>query len=90
MKVTLPLGILFFAFGLMMAAVAMLGPGEASEGVGHSPVWYIAVPVISGLALAFGSLLVGLSFGNWQHPRAHVEPGDEIVDPEGHHKVKHV
>jgi hypothetical protein len=90
MKPMLPIGILFFVVGLIMAAVTMLSVGEASRDAGHTSAWYVAMPVISGLALALGALLVGLSFGNWRHPRAGVEPGDELVDPEGHHKVRHV
>jgi hypothetical protein len=35
-------------------------------------------------------LLIGISVGNWRHPRTHHEPGDEVVNPEGYHKMKHV
>lgn len=90
MKVTLWMGVLLFVFGLVMAAVAMVGVDEWSRYVVGGSAWNMVMPVISGLALATGALLVGLSFGNWRHPRSHIEPGDEIVDPEGFHKVKHV
>ena len=50
----------------------------------------VALPALAGLSLAIGALLVGLSLGNWRHPRAHLEPGDEVVNPEGYHKMKHV
>jgi uncharacterized protein (UPF0333 family) len=50
----------------------------------------VAVPTLAGLTLAVGALLVGLSLGNWKQPRVHLEPGDEVVNPEGYHKMKHV
>ncbi|MFN2446417.1 MAG: hypothetical protein ABR606_12655 [Vicinamibacterales bacterium] len=90
MKATLPIGILLFVIGLVMAAVGMMSVGEVSEAADGASAWSMAVPVISGLCLATGALLVGLSFGNWKHPRTHTEPGDEVVDPEGYQKVKHV
>jgi hypothetical protein len=40
--------------------------------------------------LALGGLLIGLSMGNWKRPRTHLERGDEVVDPEGYQKMKHV
>jgi hypothetical protein len=42
------------------------------------------------LSLAVGGLLIGISAGNWKHPRTHIEPGDEVVNPEGYQKMKHV
>lgn len=90
MKVTLLIGLLLFGFGLVMAAVAIAGVENWARYVVGGSAWNMATPVISGLALASGGLLVGLSFGNWQHPRSHIEPGDEVLDPEAYHKVKHV
>lgn len=90
MKATLGLGVLLFAFGLVMAVFGMMGVDEWAAFVTGGSAWNMAVPVISGLALAAGALLVGLSFGNWRHPRSHIEPGDHMVDPEGFRKVKHV
>jgi hypothetical protein len=50
----------------------------------------IALPVTAALMLAGGGLLMGLSLGNWKRPRTHLEPGDEVVNPEGYQKMKHV
>lgn len=90
MKPSLLIGIVLFVFGLVMAVVAMVGVDDWARYVSGGSAWNLATPVISGLSLAIGALLIGLSVGNWQHPRSHIEPGDEIVDPEGYHKVKHV
>jgi hypothetical protein len=45
---------------------------------------------MAGLLLAGGAVLMGLSLGNWRHPRTHLEPGDAVVNPEGYRKMKHV
>jgi len=50
----------------------------------------VVVPLLAGLCLAVGGLLIGLSLGNWRHPRTHLEAGDEVVNPEGYHTMKHV
>jgi hypothetical protein len=104
MNLKLLLGIAIFLIGLVTAAMGIAGvglrdtstdtaitapadpSGAASEGVLGS----MAIPVIAGLSLALGGLLIGLSMGDWKHPRTHLEPGDRVVDPEGYHKMKHV
>ena len=88
MKASLVLGVLAFVFGLGMALVSMTSATGVAGAEGSA--WNVIVPVLGGLSMALGGLLMGLSFGNWRHPRSHVEPGDEIVDPEAFHKVKHV
>jgi hypothetical protein len=50
----------------------------------------LIIPGIAGVSLAVGGLLIGLGIGNWKHPRTHLQPGDQVVDPEGYHKMKHV
>jgi hypothetical protein len=101
MNLKLLVGILLFIVGLITAAVGITGVGlesrpdvtlqadqnEATREQGWSNV---AIPVIAGLSLGVGGLLIGLSIGNWKHPRTTHAPGDEIVDPEGYHKMKHV
>ena len=81
MTVKLLIGIVLFVIGLIAA-----GMGIAGVGTGTS----FFIPAIAGLSLAAGALLMGLSMGNWKHPRTHLEPGDQVVDPEGYHKMKHV
>ena len=83
MKVKLLIGIVLFVIGLITAAAGIVG-------VGTPGAPNVAVPLIAGLSLAVGGLLIGLSMGNWKHPRTHVKPGDQVVDPEGYHKMKHV
>lgn len=95
------LGILLFGLGLIMAAVGILGVGGAdpqpliattnntSAALAERLNTY-AIPVMAGLLLAGGGLLMGLSLANWHHPRTHLEPGDAVVNPEGYHKMKHV
>ena len=50
----------------------------------------MTIPLIAGLSLAIGGLLIGMSVGNWRNPRTNLKPGDEVVNPEGYHKMKHV
>ena len=101
MSVKLLIGIVLFVLGLGTAAVGILrvgstpGPDVRVEADNNAvslgrAVGTAAVPVAAGLSLALGGLLIGLSMGNWKHPRTHLEPGDEAVDPEGYHKMKHV
>lgn len=94
MKTSLLAGVALLVIGIVTAAMGLLSVGEPATTVGQSPdggpLWYVALPIISGLTLALGALLIGLSMGNWRHPRSHPEPGDEVVNPEGHHKMKHV
>ena len=101
MNLKLLVGIVLFAVGLCTAAVGILGVStktgpdvavEATQNQGPfgQGLANVAVPAVAGLSLAVGGLLMGLSMGNWKHPRTHLEPGDEVVDPEGYHKMKHV
>ena len=101
MNLKLLVGIVLFVIGLVTAAVGIIGVGTATgpdvtnannqaAGAMAETVKNVAIPAIAGLSLAVGGLLIGLSMGNWKHPRTHLEPGDEVVDPEGYHKMKHV
>ena len=101
MNVKLLIGIVLFVIGLITAAVGILGVGmpigpdvsvqnDQNAGAMTEAMRNIAIPAIAGLSLALGGLLIGLSMGNWKHPRTHLEPGDQVVDPEGYHKMKHV
>ena len=102
MNVKLLAGIVLFVIGLLAAAGGIVGVGQSdpqntpitvednrSMTLPTSPATS-ALPWIAGLSLAIGGALIGLSLGNFQHPRTHLEPGDQIVDPEGYHKMKHV
>jgi hypothetical protein len=101
MNFKLLIGIAFFLIGLTTAAVGIVGVGQPTgpnvaiennqnAGAMGQAVRNGVVPAVAGLSLAIGGLLIGLSMGNWKHPRTHVEPGDKVVDPEGYHKMKHV
>ena len=101
MNLKLMVGIVLFVIGLITAAMGIAGvwSGEAgpdvairadhNEGALESAGSY-AIPVIAGLSLGVGGLLIGLSMGNWKNPRTTLERGDEVVNPEGYHKMKHV
>jgi hypothetical protein len=80
------IGLVLFVIGLITAAMGIIGVGSPVEQTGTS----VSIPLIAGVSLAVGGLLIGLSVGNWKHPRTHLEPGDQVVDPEGYHKMKHV
>ena len=100
MNLRLIIGIALFLVGMVTAVIGIssaLNPGDVQatvvgtqDGVLQRAMATYAIPAFAGLSLALGGLLMGLSLGNWQHPRTHLEPGDEIVDPEGYHKMKHV
>ena len=101
MTVKLLVGIVFFAIGLGTAAVGILGvstktgsdvvvAADQNRDPSGQAFANVALPAGAGLSLAVGGLLIGLSMANWKHPRTHLEPGDEVVDPEGYHKMKHV
>jgi hypothetical protein len=101
MTLKLLVGIVLFVIGLGTAAVGILGvstktgsevavQADQNERPFSPSVANVAIPAVAGLSLAVGGLLIGLSMGNWTHPRTHLEPGDEVVDPEGYHKMKHV
>lgn len=103
MNVKLLLGIVLFVIGLAAAIVGIAGVGRndveaepaavvednrslnLSQGAGQ-----MTIPLIAGISLAVGGLLIGLSVGNWRNPRTNLKPGDEVVNPEGYHKMKHV
>ena len=103
MNVKLLAGIVLFVIGLMAAAggIAGVGRGEVTNapaitaennGSPHSSSSSApsVLPWIAGISLALGGVLIGLSLGNFKNPRTHLEPGDQVVDPEGYHKMKHV
>jgi hypothetical protein len=101
MSVKLLVGIALFCLGIVAAVLGIAGVGDVTgqagvvtdQNVGASVLEGardIALPAFAGLQLAVGALLMGLSLGNWKHPRTHLEPGDEVVNPEGYHKMKHV
>ena len=94
MNLKLLVGIVLFVIGRGTAAVGIVGVGETpgpnvavEADQNQSPY---ARAAVAALCLAAGGVLIGLSMGNWKHPRTHHEPGDEVVDPEGYHKMKHV
>jgi hypothetical protein len=101
MNLKLLIGIVLFVIGLVTAAVGIVGVGlplgpevavenDQNASALEQAVRNVAIPAVAGLSLAIGGLLIGLSMGDWKHPRTHLEPGDQIVDPEGYHKMKHV
>jgi hypothetical protein len=103
MNVKLLLGIVLFVIGLGTAIVGIAGVAnpdlrdDSAVVARDSERWGVvgaassmAIPLIAALSLAVGGLLIGISVGNWKHPRTHLEPGDEVVNPEGYHKMKHV
>ena len=103
MNVKLLIGIVLFVIGLATAVIGIAqvaGPdatdqaavvvnGDQSTNVVES-AGSIAIPFIAALSLAIGGLLIGISVGNWKNPRTNLKPGDEVVNPEGYHKMKHV
>lgn len=100
MNVKLLVGIVVFVIGLIAAIAGIAGvAGDTEVPVmverNLSMTWLgdsasAALPWIAGLSLALGGVLIGLSMGDFKHPRTHLEPGDAVVDPEGYHKMKHV
>jgi hypothetical protein len=102
MNVKLVLGIALFLIGIVTAVFGIVGVGQgadrpliqAEEATTHDDVAQtfrtFVLPAVAALTLATGAVLMGLSMGNWKNPRTHLEPGDEIVDPEGYQKMKHV
>jgi hypothetical protein len=104
MKLKLVIGIVLFVIGLLAAVAGIVGVGQ-SQAIFRPPtivqsntslhVWGSGTaaalrPLLAGLLLATGGLLIGLSMGDFQHPRSTFKPGDKYVDPEGYHKMKHV
>jgi hypothetical protein len=101
MNVKLLVGIVLFVVGIATAVMGIAGVGQtdaaetAIAAQDNTPavtlaLGNLAIPVIAGVALAIGGMLIGLSMGNWKNPRTHLKPGDQVVDPEGYHKMKHV
>jgi hypothetical protein len=100
MNLRLIFGIGLFLIGILAAVMGItdaMTPAGArptvfgtQDGVLERAIGNFAIPVIAGLSLALGGLLLGLSLGHWEHPRTHLEPGDQVVNPEGHHKMTHV
>jgi hypothetical protein len=101
MNVKLLFGVALFVIGLITAAIGIVGVGmpvgpettiasEQNESSFGATVRTAAIPLIAGLSLAVGGLLMGLSMGNWKHPRTHPVPSDKLVNPEGYHDMKHV
>ena len=101
MNLKLLVGIVLFCLGIAAAVVGISGVGEVTtqpqlavdQNVGTSvaeSIRHYALPATAGLLLAVGALFMGLSLGNWKHPRPELQPGDEVVNPEGYHKMKHV
>jgi hypothetical protein len=101
MNVKLLFGVLLFVVGLVTVGIGIVGVAapvgpdvavESDQNAGplERATGNVAIPIIAGLSLGIGGLLIGLSMGNWKHPRTHLEPGDEVVDPEGYHKMRHV
>ena len=101
MNITLLIGMGLFLVGIILAGLGIAGVGvedsrpliETSRNtslpmMSQLEAW--ALPALAGLSLAAGGVLMGLSLGNWKRPRTRLEPGDEVVDPEGYHKMKHV
>ena len=100
MNLKLVVGIALFVIGIITAVMGIVNVGdttsnavvaenETSGGLAET-LGSFAIPVMAGLSLALGGLLIGLSMGNWKHPRTHLEPGDAVVNPEGYHKMTHV
>jgi hypothetical protein len=103
MNVKMLIGIVLFIIGLATAVIGIAGvanpdsqaqPSVVAEGTQSQPLsdaaGPMAIPLIAALGLGVGGLLIGISVGNWKHPRTQLKPGDEVVNPEGYHKMKHV
>lgn len=100
MNLKLLVGILLFVIGIVTAAFGIAGVGDVTQSqvtTDHNAATSVlqtardfALPAVAGLSLAIGAVLMGLSLGDWKHPRTNLEPGDEVVNPEGYHKMKHV
>jgi hypothetical protein len=103
MNVKLLLGIVLFVIGLATAVIGIAQvatPSSTDEPVvtaseSQPPAFSetastMVIPFIAAISLAVGGLLIGISVGNWKNPRTDLKPGDEVVNPEGYHKMKHV
>ena len=96
-------GIVLFVIGLATAVIGIAGVDRADVNAAPAvvvennrsqnlseAVAQMIIPLIAGFSLAVGGLLIGLSVGNWKNPRTKLKPGDEVLNPEGYHKMKHV
>jgi hypothetical protein len=101
MNLKLLVGIVLFCLGIAAALMGIFGVGTVAtrpqlaidQNVANSVIEAFrgyALPAAAGLLLAVGALLMGLSLGDWKHPRTELHAGDEAVNPEGYHKMKHV
>jgi hypothetical protein len=90
------IAIVLLLFGLVTAGLAIGGVGGTDRGdsvVEQQAEDGTTMPILgllAGLSLSAGVVLFGIGMGRWRNPRTHTEPGDAIVDPEAHDKMKHV
>jgi hypothetical protein len=102
MNLKLVAGIVLFVIGLIAAIGGIAGVARSDQretpmiveenrslNLLDESAWS-ALPWIAGISLALGGVLIGLSMGDFRHPRSHLKPGDAVVDPERYHKMKHV
>jgi hypothetical protein len=90
--------VLLVVFGLVIAGVAIsrIDRGGAADGATQqhveqeSTLSLLGLPLVAGVCLAAGLVLFAIGMGRWRNPRHHSEPGDAVVDPEAHDKMKHV
>jgi uncharacterized protein (UPF0333 family) len=100
MNVKLMVGVVLFIIGIVAAVmgIASVGQTDAETAIAardNTPalteaLGNMAIPIVAAVSLAVGGMLIGVSMGNWKNPRTHLKPGDQVVDPEGYHKMKHV
>lgn len=90
------IAVVLLLFGLVTAGMAIGGVGSTNRGdsvveqqAGDGSTMPI-LGLLAGLSLSAGVVLFGLGMGRWSNPRSHSQPGDAVVDPEAHDKMKHV
>jgi hypothetical protein len=91
------IAVFLLVFGLVIAGVAISRiDRDSTAGAGQqqveqeSTLSLLALPLLAGVCLSAGVVLLGIGMGRWTNPRAHSEPGDAVVDPAAHDKMKHV
>jgi hypothetical protein len=92
------IAVFLLVFGLVIAGVAIsrIDREDPADGAAQqlaeqeSTLSLLALPLLAGLCLSAGVVLFGIGMGRWSNPRAHPEPGDAVVDPGAHDKMKHV
>ena len=92
------IAVFLLVFGLVIAGVAIsrIDRGGAADGATQqqveqeSTLSLLALPLLAGVCLSAGVVLFSIGMGRWRNPRHHSEPGDAVVDPEAHDKMKHV